>query len=63
MDDDRVKEKDQTGRTVGFLSAEVTHGTQHETLETSRVAYTRSRIPGRSNDRKQRAEKSICICF
>jgi hypothetical protein len=40
MDDDRVKEKDQTGRTVGFLSAKVTHGTRHET------AYTRSRIPG-----------------
>jgi hypothetical protein len=26
MDDDRVKEKDQTGRNVGFLSAKATHG-------------------------------------
>jgi len=41
MDDDRVKEKDQTGRTVASLRVKVTYGTQNERLKTS--LYIRDR--------------------
>jgi hypothetical protein len=45
MDDDRVKERDQTGRIVGFLRVKLTYGTQQETFKISLSAQTRTIIP------------------